>query len=187
MTQAGPPPPRLSADQRRDQVIASAIHEFAELGYQAASTAAIARRAGISQPYIYALFPNKQELFLAVHDQVIERIRLTFADAARHGRTPREKLDQMGAAYPSLIADRYALMVQLQVYATGDPVIQAHASRGFRGLYDEVIRLSGAPAAEVSLLFACGMLANVTTALGQQEICAPLFEAKPTTVDQSAR
>jgi hypothetical protein len=44
-------------------------------------------------------------------------------------------------------------------------------------LYDEVVRLSGAQPVEVSLFFACGMLANVTTALGLQEICAPLFEA----------
>ena len=43
---------RFSAEERREQVVAAAITEFAEQGYQAASTSAIARRAGISQPYI---------------------------------------------------------------------------------------------------------------------------------------
>jgi AcrR family transcriptional regulator len=169
---------RLTADERREDVVAAAIREFAEQGYQAASTAAIARRAGISQPYIYALFPSKQDLFIAVHDHVMERIRQTFAEAAARGSTPDERLDRMGEMYPTLIADRYALLAQLQMYATGDPVIQAHASRRYRELYDDVGRMSGAPPLQVSLFFACGMLANVTTALGLEDICAPLFEAK---------
>jgi len=177
MSTATAPRTRMTADERREQVIAAAVHEFAEQGYQAASTAAIARRAGISQPYIYALFPSKQDLFIAVHDHVIGRIHRAFAEAAQRGGTPAEKLDRMGELYPTLIADRYALLVQLQTYATGDPVIQAHAARGYRRLYDEVVRLSGAEPVQVSLFFACGMLANVTTSLGLQEICAPLFEA----------
>jgi AcrR family transcriptional regulator len=168
--------PRFSADERREQVVLAAIAEFAEQGYQAASTAAIARRAGISQPYIYALFPSKQDLFIAVHDEVIGRIRRAFIEAAGRGSTPSEKLDRMGEVYHDLIADRDALRAQLQTYATGDPVIQAHAARCYRDLYNDVIRLSGAEPAEVSLFFACGMLANVTIALGLDDICAPLFD-----------
>src|SRR6202790_4545263 len=98
---------RQSAEERREQVIEAAIREFAEAGYNAASTAAIAKRAGISQPYIYALFPSKQDLFLAVHDHVIGRIHRAFAEAAQRGGTPAEKLDRMGELYPTLIADRY--------------------------------------------------------------------------------
>ena len=36
-----------------------------------------AHGAGISQPYIYALFPNKKALFIAVHERVSQRIRDT--------------------------------------------------------------------------------------------------------------
>jgi AcrR family transcriptional regulator len=169
--------PRLSADQRREQLVRAAIVEFAQQGYQAASTAAIARRAGISQPYIYALFPSKQDLFIAVHDEVIGRIRRAFTEAAGRGSSPAEKLDRMGEVYAELIADRDALRAQLQTYATGDPIIQAHAARCYRDLYNEVIRLSGAAPVEVSMFFACGMLANVTIALGLDDICAPLFDA----------
>jgi len=169
--------PRFSADERRAQVVRAAIVEFARQGYQAASTAAIARRAGISQPYIYALFPSKQDLFIAVHDEVIGRIRRAFTDAAGRGSSPAEKLDRMGEVYAELIADRDALRAQLQTYATGDPIIQAHAALCYRDLYNEVIRLSGAAPVEVSMFFACGMLANVTVALGLDDICAPLFGA----------
>jgi AcrR family transcriptional regulator len=171
---------RFSADERREQVVAAAITEFAEQGYQAASTAAIARRAGISQPYIYALFPSKQELFIAVHDVVVGRILRAFTEAAGRGTTAAEKLDRMGEVYPELIADRDALRLQLQTYATGDPVIQAHAARSYRELYDHVRTLSGAAPVEVSMFFACGMLANVTVALGLDDICAPLFDVPHT-------
>ena len=180
MSRSSPARSRFSADERREQVMAAAVREFGEQGYQAASTAAIARRAGISQPYIYALFPSKQDLFIAVHDQVIDGILRAFTDAAALGASVDEKLDRMGEVYPNLIADRFGLLFQLQTYATGDPVIQAHTARAYRHLYDSVIRISGAPAARVSLFFACGMLANVTTALGLQEICAPLFESSIT-------
>jgi AcrR family transcriptional regulator len=176
---------RFSAEERRAQVIAAAIGEFAEQGYQAASTGAIARRAGISQPYIYALFPNKQELFLAVHDEVVGRIRRAFTTAAGRGSTADEKLALMGDVYGDLIADRDALRAQLQSYATGDPVILAHVARCYRELYAEVLRLSGATPAQVSLFFACGMLANVTIALGVDDLCAPLFDGAEAPVDQA--
>ncbi len=152
------------------------MQEFAKNGYQAASTAAIARRAGISQPYIYALFPSKLDLFLGVHDRVIDGIRAAFVEAARAGNTPQEKLDAMGAVYPMLIADRYVLLAQLQGYSTGDSVIQAHASRRYRELFEDVVRLTGAARPVVALFFACGMLANITTALGLEDIFASVTE-----------
>jgi len=171
---------RQTADDRREQVVQAAMREFAELGYQAASTSAIARRAGISQPYVYALFPNKHELFLAVHDRCMAMVRDTFARAARDATSPRDALHRMGATYPALISDRFALLCQLQAYAAaGDPAIRSHVARGFKGLVDEVTRLSGASAREVAEFFAAGMLANVTTILGLPEVCQPMWEDEP--------
>src|SRR5215475_12133692 len=57
--------PRRSADERRAQVLEAAIHEFALHGLHGATTAAIAARAQISQPYLFALFRDKKALFLA--------------------------------------------------------------------------------------------------------------------------
>src|SRR3954453_13808198 len=87
---------RLSAEERRDQVVEAAGAESGERGYHAPSTAGIAKRAGISQPYIYALFADKHELFLAVHDRVVDRIRDTFLEAGQGASTPEETLRAMG-------------------------------------------------------------------------------------------
>src|SRR5947209_18906670 len=58
---------RSGADRRREAVLAAARNEFADAGYHGATTAAIAKRANISQSYIYALFSSKKDLFLACH------------------------------------------------------------------------------------------------------------------------
>ena len=56
---------RSTAAERRDDVLDAAMIEFAERGYEGTSTEDIARRAGISQPYLFRLFGTKKELFKA--------------------------------------------------------------------------------------------------------------------------
>ncbi len=169
---------RQTSGARRDQVLDAATKEFAAHGYHAASTAAIAKLAGISQPYIYALFPNKQELFLAAHGRQMDVLRRTFIEAARGGSTPQERIELMGKAYrPLLEANRDVLLLQLQGFAcASDPEIGPKIATCFRDLVADVRRASGASEEEVTRFMACGMLINVTTALGVPEIAAPITE-----------
>lgn len=50
---------------RRMEIISAAIEVFAETGYYRATTMQVAKRAGISQPYIFRFFATKEELLLA--------------------------------------------------------------------------------------------------------------------------
>lgn len=169
---------RQSAEERREQVLESAAHEFAQRGYHAASTAAIAERAGISQPYIYALFPNKKELFLAAHARTIANLRSAFINAAMGLDTPEERLTAMGLAYRPLIeANRDELLLQMQGHAAAsDPEIGPAVASAFKSLYGDVLRVSGASREQVSEFFACGMLINVATALDLPELVEPVLE-----------
>jgi AcrR family transcriptional regulator len=168
---------RQSAEERRNQVLEAGLREFAERGYHAASTAAIAARAGISQPYIYALFPNKRELFHGVQDLVVARIRAAFLEAARGAASPDEALERMGQAYHELVADRYLLLCQLQGYAAaGDPEIGSAVAARFAALWEDVRRASGASPEAVTQFFACGMLINVTSALDLPDLIAPALQ-----------
>jgi AcrR family transcriptional regulator len=160
------PEHRLSAEERREQVLRAAIHEFAEHGYHAARTAAIAEAAGISQPYIYALFPNKKVLFLACQDRVRERIHQTFEAAMSRASSPEEALRLMGRSFESLLADRDFYLCQLQGYAaSGDSEIREHMRRGFMAAFDYVAEKTGAGQERVAQFFATGMLLNIGTAL----------------------
>ena len=166
---------RSSSEERREQLIEAAVTEFAANGFHATSTTAIARRAGISQPYVYALFPNKRELFLAANAEVKNRIRTAFAVAARGLETPEERLHAMGQAYVDLLENREEIMFQHQANAAagGDPELREPVRREFMELFDDIGRLSGAGEDEVFNFMATGMLLNVIAALGLPEKYMP--------------
>jgi AcrR family transcriptional regulator len=163
---SSPPRTRASSDERREQVIEAAVKEFAAHGFHAASTGAIAKRAGISQPYIYALFPNKHELFLATHAHVIARIRDAFTEAVRGLDDSDAKLDAMGEAYHRLLENRDELLVQMQGHAAaGDPALREAAREAFMGVVDHVSRVAGVSRQQAIGFVAVGMYLNVFAAL----------------------
>jgi len=177
MTSTAPRQTRMTADERRDAIVAAGVREFATGGLVGASTDAIARRAGVSQPYVFQLFGTKKELFIAVVRRCFERTRLTFEDAARHyvpGANPLcdSVLDAMGQSYMELLADRTLLLLQLQAYAAcADPDVRSVVRDEFGTLHRRVAELSGASPLEVHQFFSEGMLLNIAAAVG--------FEGKP--------
>jgi AcrR family transcriptional regulator len=161
---------RKSAEERREEIVAAAFNHFAVSGYNGASTEAIARDAGISQPYLFRLFGTKRELFLACQERSGARIRETF-EAAVEGLPQEERLGAMGQAYVGLLGDRQALLFQMQSYAAcSDPVIQAQVRDGYSALVARVTELSGAQPHEVWQFFSFGMLLNVIASLDLEAI-----------------
>lgn len=67
--------PRRKPGENRASLIQAGTIEFGLYGYAAAQTSAIAVRAGVSQPNVYANFSSKDELFLACLDSVVEAVR----------------------------------------------------------------------------------------------------------------
>ena len=159
------PRTRKSAEERREEIIAIAIRQFALTGYNGTSTEAIAREAGISQPYLFRLFKTKRELFLACFDVFHERLYATFSDAAA-GVPKDEALAHMGKAYVQLLDDVSVRLFQMQAYAAcSDPVIQARVRECYGALVKLVTRLSGAAPEVVWQFFSHGMLLNVIASL----------------------
>ena len=160
------PTRRKSAEERREEILAVGLEHFAAGGYHGTSTEVIAREAGISQPYLFRLFHTKKELFLACNDRACGKVLDAFRRAAATA-APGEKLTAMGKAYvQELLADRHALLMLMQGYATvADPEIQEHVRRKYGEVVTEVSRMSGAGPDEVWSFFATGMLLNVVTAL----------------------
>jgi AcrR family transcriptional regulator len=159
---------RQTAEERREAVLEAGRHEFALHGLHGASTDAIARRAGISQPYLFRLFGSKRDLYLAVIERCFDRTLETFRAAAA-GTAGMDALRAMGDAYGRLIDDdRTMLQGQLQAYAASveDAEIRDATARGFGRLVDYVEAVSGADPATITRFFAQGMLFNVMAALG---------------------
>ena len=161
----------MTADERRDAIVAAATEEFASGGLVGASTEAIARRVGVSQPYVFQLFGTKKDLFLAVVDSCFARIILAFEGAADRwtpgDETCNSALMAMGLAYKRLLADRTLLLMQLQAYAAcSDPDVRSAVREGWARLYRRVSDASGASKEEIHQFFAEGMLLNLGAAVG---------------------
>jgi AcrR family transcriptional regulator len=157
---------RKSAEERREDVLEAAREVFAEHGLSGASTDEIARRAGISQPYLFRLFRTKKELFLATVERCHEETRETFEQAAE-GKTGEQALKAMGQAYRELIrSSPNRLRAQMQTFAAcDDPDVRRVARRGFGELVRTVEQASGADAETVSRFFAKGMLINAVASM----------------------
>ena len=163
--------PRQSADERRAAIIEAAATEFSAAGLHGTSTHAIAKRAGISQPYIFQLFGSKHELFLAACSASFQRVREDFIAAA--AADPDNPQEAMGAAYVELLSDREALLMMLHAFAaSSDPLVRDAIRDEFGAIIRLVERLLGTEPAAVRAFIAQGMLLNVSAALDLPQLAA---------------
>jgi AcrR family transcriptional regulator len=155
----------MSAEERRETVLEAAVPEFALRGLAGTSTEDVARRAGISQPYLFRLFPTKKALFLALVERCYQRIEDAFL-AAAGDKAGEEALAAMGDEYERLLDDRTLLLLQMHAYAAcEDPDIRAATRAGYKRLWNMVERVSGLPFDRIVQFFAMGMLINVAAAM----------------------
>jgi AcrR family transcriptional regulator len=168
---------RSTAAARRAEVLDAAVSVFAARGYHGASVQEVARRAAISEPYVYRLFGNREQLFSEAITHAFRLISEAFREAAekRGPATPQELLDAMAERYVELIADGRLLRVQLhaQAAAAAEPAIQAVVRDAYRDLVTEVSRRSGAEDGPVQLFFARGMLCHLVISIGIEDDHAP--------------
>jgi AcrR family transcriptional regulator len=176
-------PHRLTADERRAEIIDAAVRAFAAGGLAGTSTEEIARIAGVSQPYLFRLFGTKRELFLAAVGRCFDRIGDAFEmAAARQASLGPEDfplgmpaganayppiLQSMGHAYKELIRDRTLLQLKLHAFAAcSDPEVREYVRARFAALVDRTAELSGTSGDSLRGFFAEGMLLNVAIATG---------------------
>ncbi|MBS3181337.1 TetR family transcriptional regulator [Leucobacter manosquensis] len=123
---------RRKPGENRERLIEAGLTEFGLFGFHGASTAAIAARAGVPQPHVYANFPNKHALFVETCAAAAHIVRTHPDDSAAtdqlqlHGSEPltsgdsrtsaqRAVLQAISAvAIPELRDDLLSLLVPLR-------------------------------------------------------------------------
>jgi len=171
---------RVPAAERREELISAAVHEFAHGGLHGTPVERIARRVGVAQPYVFSLFSNKRELFMAALERSFQAVADTFERAAREyreGDAPadcEDALDAMGRAYKQLLlSDRDYLMLQHQSYAAcEDDTVRKCVRHRYAQLVALAGELSGAEQDRLDDFFRHGMALNVAAALGVEELSA---------------
>jgi AcrR family transcriptional regulator len=164
---------RKSAEVRREEILVAARAEFAIGGLHGTSTEDIARRAAISQPYLFRLFGTKKELFLETVRRGFRHVLEVFQEAAATNREGDVFLS-MGHAYGDVRQDRASLMFQMQAYAAcEDPEVRKVVREEFSALYKFVQSVSGGDDEKVQGFFRVGMLINVAAAMDLGALDAP--------------
>src|SRR3954469_17820209 len=167
---------RMSAEDRRELVLAAAARAFARTGYAGTTTDVIAKEAGVSQPYVVRIFGTKLDLFLEVFARSVGRIKAAFEEVLDAGPFDPESEDdkaRMGLAYTELLRDHDFLQVQMHGFSSGGVPEIAAAARRCMGEVFETIRRTGWDDDQCRDFVAYGMLLNVMLSMRAPEHLEP--------------
>lgn len=132
---------RLPAAERRQAIVDAALRVFAGGSYSGATTAEIARAAGISEPILYRHFASKRELYLACLEAAWTSLRQAF-DAKLEELGDREAVTAIGEASREFHASGgikpVTLWIQALTQAGGDEEIRSFLRRQLREVHDYV-------------------------------------------------
>lgn len=110
--------------ERREAIIRAARRAFVEKGFAAVSLDEIIRDVGGSRRNIYTLFGNKEELFRAVVEEIInEVVASSVVDEANDTEDPREWLVGLCRRHVGLLCSKEMIAVVRQFigFASGAP------------------------------------------------------------------
>jgi AcrR family transcriptional regulator len=100
------PRPRLSASERRAQLLDVAGSMFAEHGYHGASMEQLAEAAGVSKPVLYQHFSSKHDLYLAVVRDAVREMEEVVRSALEGTEDNRARIHGAIAAYFDFVETR---------------------------------------------------------------------------------
>ena len=125
---------RLPAGERREAIVRAALKVFTSTSYAGATTAEIAREAGVTEPVLYRHFASKRDLWLACLDVAWDETRGML----------REKIATFAAGAPARSRSPWRspqmpnLWLQGLTEAGEDPVVRRAIRRHMREVHDFV-------------------------------------------------
>jgi AcrR family transcriptional regulator len=127
---------RLSASERRRAIVDAALRVFSEGSYAGATTAQIAREAGISEPILYRHFNSKKDLYFACLDDAWSGLRDSL-QAKMDEVGPVEAWRELGpSTMKRLKAVVPNLWMQAVTEAGKDPEIRRFVRKHMRDVHD---------------------------------------------------
>jgi AcrR family transcriptional regulator len=169
---------RLTAAERRQAVLDTACLVFSRSSYRGATTAEIAREAGITEPILYRHFGSKRDLYLACLDEAWRTLRELAEEAVREN--PQGCL---GAVADMYMAKRARIrLVDLWIQALTEAAVDEGIAKAVRqqirevhaffarlielGQAQGVVHADRDPVAEAWIFVGGGLLATIDDRLG---------------------
>ena len=117
-----PPRARMTASQRREQLLAVGRGLFAEKGFEGTSVEEIAARAEVSKPVVYEHFGGKEGVYAVVVDREVQALTAALTGALAEGGHPKVLVERTALAllgYIEASEDGFRILVR------DSPVAQA--------------------------------------------------------------
>jgi AcrR family transcriptional regulator len=145
----------------RKELLDAAAQEFASFGFSGATTASIARRAGVTQPLVHHHFGTKRGLWDTVLSDLFGslEVELSSAEKAFVGESDEQRLREMLRAYIRFSGRHPHLSRMVRLEGSGEIFDALHARwlgqfvKYFEGLIQNAIRSGAVREIEPSLLF----------------------------------
>jgi AcrR family transcriptional regulator len=136
----GPAKLRLPAAERRQAIVEAALRVFSQGSYAAATTAEIAREAGVTEPVLYRHFASKRELYFACLDEAWAQLREAWEEAVERIGPEAAPLAiaKTGLGLRAVRVLPPNLWLSGIVEAGGDPEIRRHVRAHMREVHDYV-------------------------------------------------
>jgi AcrR family transcriptional regulator len=191
---------RLPAAERRAGLVDAALRVFADGSYDGATTAEIARAAGVSEPILYRHFGSKRDLYVACLDEMWARLSGAVEEIVAAEPDPRDWPFAMPKAIARLRGEGIhpnQLWIQALSQASEDPELRRLVRRHVREVHDFVADLyrraqaEGGmaanldPSAEAWVGLGIGLLRSVQDSLGgllTQEDFDAILQARRTSL-----
>lgn len=160
---------------RRVDIVSAAIEVFAEIGYYRATTAKVAERAQISQPYIFRFFSTKEALLQEALEvswtRILEAFRAVIETVA-----PDQLEKELVEAYVQIMKSyQNETLLQMQAQTIKEDMIVEVMQKGYRDVQQvvlEAFKQAGfeKPQERTVIFLAKGMLCNISMALSLPEL-----------------
>ncbi len=138
---------RLAPDERRNQVLDAARRVLIRDGFGEASTAAVAREAGVTRPLVHHYFGSRRDLFLAVVAELAERLPAAIRTDLQG--LPLEQMVEINAtAILDAVEDDRDAWVALLSTAGADPDVDTILDRARERAIEKMLVNQGAVAGE---------------------------------------
>jgi AcrR family transcriptional regulator len=163
-------PSQERSRQRALRILDAAARVFGDVGFEAATTEAIAKEAGTSIGSLYQFFPNKNALFDAIATRYLERARALFDQLMGPALLELSWEDLLGRAI-----DAFAQMDRMDGdfravwknwHVAGDFLVAGQAmNREFARRIEAVLALKGKPLPKARRAIVATMIVEVITAM----------------------
>jgi len=161
------PATRMKAEERRELILAAAAGVFGERGYVGTTTDAVAKAAGVSQPYVVRMFGTKSALFQAVLQRSLDTLMREFRrEIHEQGAGSADLPMCIGRRYLELLADRGLLLSLMHGFMLGaDPEIGPRVRAGFMDVYRVLRDEAGFSPEQAAEFLSGGMMINTLVGL----------------------